>query len=73
MKTGLDIADDYGPVAKVVQMLYGEPSMADFVASQPMITEPGSTFAYSTGTSDLLSQITLGHVCQRPGVLALLG
>lgn len=60
MKTGLDVEDDYGPVAKVVQMLYSEPSMADFIASQPMITEPGSTFAYSTGTSDLLSQITQG-------------
>ena len=28
MKAGLDIADDYGPQGKVVQMLYGEPSMA---------------------------------------------
>ncbi len=60
MKTGLDIADDYGPLGKVVQMLYGEPSMADFAASQPMISAPGSEFAYSTGTADILSQITQG-------------
>ena len=33
MKSGLDIEDDYGPQGKVVQMLYGEPSMAGFAAS----------------------------------------
>lgn len=60
MKTGLDIADDYGPLGKVVQMLYGEPSMAGYAASQPMINDPGTEFAYSTGTSDILSQITQG-------------
>lgn len=60
MKTGLDIADDYGPLGKVVQMLYGEPSMAGFAASQPMINDPGTEFAYSTGTSDIISQITQG-------------
>lgn len=60
MKTGLDIADDYGPLGKVVQMLYGEPSMADFAAGQPMINDPGTNFAYSTGTSDILSQIVQG-------------
>lgn len=58
MRTGLDAEDDYGPTAKVVQMLYGEPSMAGFAASQPMIHDPGSYWAYSTGTSDILSQIT---------------
>ena len=60
MKTGLDIADDYGPLGKVVQMLYGEPSMPAFAASQPMLNAPGTEFAYSTGTSDILSEITQG-------------
>lgn len=60
MKSGLDIADDYGPQGKVVQMLYGEPSMPGFAASQPMNAAPGELFAYSTGSSDILSQITQG-------------
>lgn len=60
MKSGLDIADDYGPQGKVVQMLYGEPSMAGFAASQPMAQAPGTYWAYSTGSSDILSQIAQG-------------
>ncbi|MGV1037041.1 MAG: serine hydrolase domain-containing protein [Candidatus Nanopelagicales bacterium] len=60
MKSGLDFEDDYGPTAKVVQMLYGEPSMAGFAASQPMAADPGTTFAYSTGVADIISQVTEG-------------
>lgn len=60
MKSGLDFEDDYGPTAKVVQMLYGEPSMADYAASQPMAADPGTTFAYSTGVADIISQVTQG-------------
>ena len=58
MRTGLDMEDDYGPTARVVQMLYGEPSMSGYAASQPMLNAPGTTWAYSTGTSDILSAIT---------------
>jgi len=57
MRAGLYIADDYGILGKVVKMLYTEPSMADYAASQSLITEPGTTFAYSTGEADILSQI----------------
>ncbi len=60
MKSGLDFEDDYGPTAKVVQMLYGEPSMAGYAASQPMAQDPGTTFAYSTGVADIISQVTQG-------------
>ena len=60
MRSGLDGEDDYGPTAKVVQMLYGEPSMAGYAASMPLIHEPGTVWAYSTGTSDILSQIAQG-------------
>lgn len=60
MRAGLDIADDYGPFGKVVQMLYGEPSMAGYAASQPLVDSPGSVWAYSTGEADILSQITQG-------------
>ncbi|HAM23194.1 MAG TPA: hypothetical protein DCQ04_13190 [Actinobacteria bacterium] len=60
MKSGLDIEDDYGPQGKVVQMLYGEPSMAGFAASQPMAHDPGTSWGYSTGSSDIISQIAQG-------------
>ena len=60
MRAGLDIADDYGPFAKVVQMLYGEPSMAGFAASQPLKDPPGSVWAYSTGEADILAQVAQG-------------
>ncbi len=60
MRSGLDDEDDYGPTAKAVKMLYSEPSMAGFAASQPLIHQPGTDWAYSTGTSDIISQITQG-------------
>lgn len=57
MTSGLDFGDDYGPLAKVVTMLYGQPSMADYAASQPLAQTPGTFFNYSTGVSDIISQI----------------
>ncbi|NQU37879.1 MAG: serine hydrolase [Actinobacteria bacterium] len=57
MRAGLDIEDDYGILGKVVNMLYNEPSMADYAASQSLVSEPGTAFAYSTGEADILSQI----------------
>lgn len=60
MRAGLDIEDDYGPLGKVVKMLYGEPSMADYAASQPLIAPPGTAWAYSTGVADIVSQVAQG-------------
>jgi CubicO group peptidase (beta-lactamase class C family) len=60
MRAGLDNEDDYGPTASVVQMLYGEPSMADFAAQAPLVHDPGTYWAYSTGISDIISQISQG-------------
>ncbi len=57
MTSGLDFGDDYGPFARVVTMLYSEPSMADYAASQPQAHEPGTYWEYSTGVSDIISQI----------------
>lgn len=60
MRAGLDIADDYGPLGKVVKMLYGQPSMADYAASQPLVDPPGTQWAYSTGVADIISQVAQG-------------
>lgn len=61
MNSGLDFGDDYGPLAKVVKMLYSEPSMADYAASQPASHEPGTYWEYSTGVADILSQVVQGQ------------
>ena len=61
MTSGLDFGDDYGPLAKVVTMLYGQPSMADYAASQPLAQAPGTYFNYSTGVADIISQVAQGQ------------
>lgn len=61
MNSGLDFGDDYGPLAKVVKMLYSEPSMADYAASQPASHVPGTYWEYSTGVADILSQVVQGQ------------
>ena len=61
MTSGLDAGDDYGPFAKVVQMLYGEPSMADYAASMPSVHPPGTYWEYSTGVADIISQVAEGQ------------
>lgn len=61
MTSGLDFGDDYGPFAKVVQMLYGEPSMADYAASMPSTHPAGTYWEYSTGVADIISQVAEGQ------------
>ena len=57
MSSGLRFNEDYGDVSDVTRMLYLEPDMAKFAASQPLDNAPGSTFSYATGTSVIVSRI----------------
>lgn len=57
MESGLEFNEDYGDVTDVTRMLYLEPDMAGFAAAKPLAHEPGSTFAYSSGTTLILSRI----------------
>ncbi|MGK9199626.1 serine hydrolase domain-containing protein [Sinorhizobium meliloti] len=57
MQSGLDFNEDYGDVTDVTRMLYLESDMAGFVASKPLEAPPGTKFAYSSGTSNLLSRL----------------
>ena len=62
MASGLDWTEEYSAGGRPRQM-FAAPNAADFVAELPLVNEPGSTFAYSTGTSALLAGIitdTLG-------------
>jgi len=57
MNSGLEFDEDYGFYSDVTRMLSVEPSAADFAASKPLLTEPGTTWSYSSGTSNILSGI----------------
>ncbi|WP_018234584.1 serine hydrolase [Ensifer sp. BR816] len=57
MQSGLAFNEDYGDVTDVTRMLFLESDMARFAASRPLEAAPGSSFNYSTGTTNLLSRL----------------
>ncbi len=62
MRDGLSFIEDYDADAggsHVVDMLFGEgaPDTGAFTADRPLIHEPGSTFNYSSGTTNVISRI----------------
>jgi CubicO group peptidase (beta-lactamase class C family) len=61
MRDGLDFVESYeiGTTSHVIEMLVGEGSgdMAAYTAQQVLAHEPGSTFNYSSGTSNVLSRL----------------
>ncbi len=64
MASGLEWSERYDPGSAVFRMLGAEVA-SDFVASFPLVAEPGQQFQYSTGTTALLAGIitdTLGGV-----------
>jgi CubicO group peptidase (beta-lactamase class C family) len=77
MSSGLRYNEGYGDVSDVTRMLYLEPDMAAYAASQPLVQAPGSTFNYSSGTTVLLSRIWQraaagpGHEATSAAVLSL--
>lgn len=62
MRDGLSFVEDYDADAggsHVVDMLFGEgaPDTAGFTIDRPLAHEPGSTFNYSSGTTNVISRI----------------
>lgn len=57
MSSGLRYNEGYGDVSDVTRMLYLEPDMAGYTASQPLDHAPGTVWNYSSGTTVLLSRI----------------
>ncbi len=53
MSSGLEFSEWYQPGDDVTNMLYHQPDMAAFVASQPQLHRPGFHWAYSSGDSNL--------------------
>ena len=67
MSSGLEWTEEYGAGSTAGAMFTSEDAAA-IMAAQPLETEPGSTFEYSTGTSVLLAGIAadeLGGVTRR--------
>lgn len=62
MRDGLDFAEDYDPdgsTSHVIEMLFGAGAddTGRYAARRPLAHEPGTTFNYSSGTSNIVSRI----------------
>jgi CubicO group peptidase (beta-lactamase class C family) len=79
MRSGLAWNELYEPDAgsDVVEMLFGrdwepQPDVAAFAAAKPLAAEPGTTFVYSSGTSNIVSGIVRDQVGAGAAYLAFL-
>jgi len=57
MSSGLVFDEEYGLYSDVTRMLSAEADAGGFAATKPLLTEPDSLWAYSSGTSNILSGI----------------
>jgi CubicO group peptidase (beta-lactamase class C family) len=58
MRSGLKFSEVYSDLSSdVVKMLFGSPDTAAYAASQPLISPRGTTWNYSSGTTNILSSI----------------
>ena len=57
MSSGLVFDEEYGLYSDVTRMLSTEADAGGFAASKPLLTEPDRLWAYSSGTSNILSGI----------------
>ena len=58
MSSGLAFDESYGnPLSDVVEMLFNSISAAHFAAAKPLDDPPGSRWYYSSGTTNIISQI----------------
>ena len=57
MSTGLKFEEPYLPNSDSTNMLFHEEGMGKFAASKSLGYEPGSKWAYSSGTTNILSRI----------------
>lgn len=59
MASGLDWSESYSGDGDVITLLYGKgkADMAAYAANKPLVAEPGTKVAYSTGTSNIVAGI----------------
>lgn len=57
MQSGLAWSENYFAVSDVTRMIFLSPNMSDVAARQPLAYPPGTEWRYSSGTTNILSQI----------------
>jgi len=62
MTSGLEFSEPYLPGNDSTDMLFKTARMGDFAAGKPLFKQPGELWAYSSGTTNLLSRILFDTV-----------
>lgn len=57
MNSGLQWTEDYGDISEATIMLYDSADIASYAINRPYGKKPGSEWKYSSGTSNILSEI----------------
>ncbi len=57
MTSGLSWVEDYGDISTATVMLYESPNLAEMALRQPIAYPPDSVWYYSSGTSNILTEI----------------
>jgi CubicO group peptidase (beta-lactamase class C family) len=57
MTSGLSWVEDYGDISPATIMLYERPNLAEMAINQPKAFSPDSIWYYSSGTSNILTEI----------------
>ncbi|WP_181234488.1 serine hydrolase domain-containing protein [Enhygromyxa salina] len=57
MSSGLAFEERYGPFGTGSDMLFVHESCAELAVNQPLIASPGTRYAYSSGTANILARI----------------
>ena len=70
MQSGLRFNENYGDVTDVTRMLYLEPDMGGYVASQTLEAPPGTRFNYSSGETVLISRYWMSRFADQAEALA---
>ncbi|HSF90279.1 MAG TPA: serine hydrolase [Saprospiraceae bacterium] len=69
MESGLDLYEDFTPLAKATEMLYGCSDMGVFAAARPPAAGPDRRWVYSSGTSNVLADVLYARVGSTPDAL----
>ena len=57
MTTGLEFSENYIPGNDSTEMLFSQAQMGGYAANKPLAFPPGTLWAYSSGTTNILSRI----------------
>jgi CubicO group peptidase (beta-lactamase class C family) len=57
MSSGLDFEESYAPTGMATRMLFDAPDAAAFAAAREAVHEPGTRWSYSSGTTNIISQL----------------